>query len=89
MSVDKKSLPSGFATVLLLGDCISSAGGAKMGRCRGRLVECVLIFDRLITQINLGIRIQEVYKELGGKMASYTVVRRLQSLEIRREHHAV
>ena len=34
-----------------------------------------LIYGSLNTQINLGIRIQEADKQLGGKMASETLVR--------------
>ena len=37
-------------------------------------VYVILIRHRLKSQINLGIRLQEVYKELGRKMASETLV---------------
>ena len=36
----------------------------------------ILIYSRLKPQINLGIRIQEADKQLGGKMASETIVER-------------
>ena len=39
------------------------------------MVYGILIYCRLKPQINLGIRIREVDKGLGGEIASYTVVR--------------
>jgi hypothetical protein len=43
----------------------------------GLLVYVILTCHRLKSQINLGIRIQEVDKDLGRKMASETLVARL------------
>ena len=51
--------------------CVFSGGYAKIKA----LVNAILTYDCLKSQINLGIRIRDVDKELGRKTASETLVR--------------
>ena len=67
-----------FVIFLGGGGCFFGHCGFSVGMLKSaKLVYVILTYDRLKSEINLGIRIQEVDKDLGRETASETLVERI------------